>query len=359
MLTHLSGSASRRAVDITRIAGVRVRLFCFPYAGGNASAFRSWPTAFPAEIQVCPVHLPGRERRFREPSPTQLVPLAAALHEELQPYFDVPCALFGHSMGAAIAYELARLMEQTASPPIYLCVSGRRAPQRLPDTELMHKLPDDELVAKLREAHYGSALTPADERKFLNQRLHLRPAATGASRIRTQFAEPLFTLLAAAGIVLVISRANLGNLLLARATARIREISVRLALGASRGRVIRQLLTESMLLAFLGGIAGLGAAFYLRSGLVRLVSPSIELPGAPDVRVLGFAFVLTLAVGAMLGLLPAVRTTKAEAAVGLREQGRGAPGRPCGAAWAGWSSSRSRPGRLESGRRWERGTARR
>ncbi|MPY87486.1 MAG: FtsX-like permease family protein [Luteitalea sp.] len=175
-------------------------------------------------------------------------------------------------------------------------------------------------------AYYGSAPTPEAQKEFLDQRLKLRPAATGASQIRGQFSEPLLMLLAAAGIVLLIACANLGNLLLARATARNREISVRLALGASRGRLIRQLLTESMVLALLGGIVGLGAAFLIRTGLLRLVPDSIELPGAPDVRVLAFAFALTLAAGLVLGLLPALRTTRTNAATGLKEQGRGLTG---------------------------------
>jgi putative ABC transport system permease protein len=174
--------------------------------------------------------------------------------------------------------------------------------------------------------HYGATLTPENRKAFLNQRLKLRPAATGASQIRGQFAEPLTVLLAAAGLVLLIACANLGNLLLARATARTREISVRLALGAGRGRLMRQFLTEGMVIALLGGIAGLAAAWMLRAGLLRLVSDTVHLPAAPDDRVLGFAFGLTLAAGVILGLLPALRTMRVNAAAGLKEQGRGLTG---------------------------------
>lgn len=164
---------------------------------------------------------------------------------------------------------------------------------------------------------YGSA------ERGTKQWLKLRPAANGASQIRGQIAQPLTVLLAASGLVLLIACANLGNLLLARTTARTREISVRLALGASRGRLIRQLLTESMVIAFLGGLAGLAAAWMLRAGLLALVPEMIHLPATPDVRVLGFAFALTIAAGLILGLLPILRTVDLNATSGLKEQGRG------------------------------------
>ena len=172
-------------------------------------------------------------------------------------------------------------------------------------------------------AYYGSVLTPESRKEFLNQRLTLRPAATGASQLRAQFAEPLTMLLTAAGLVLLIACANLGNLLLTRATARTREISVRLALGASRGRLMRQLLTESIVIAFAGGVAGLAMAWILRAGLLRLVSDSVELPAAPDTRVLVFVFGLTLVAGVTLGLLPCLRIMGMNAVAGLKEQGRG------------------------------------
>jgi len=164
---------------------------------------------------------------------------------------------------------------------------------------------------------YGSAEAAG------KQWIKLRPAANGASQIRGQFAEPLTMLLAASALVLLIACANLGNLLLAHTTARTREISVRLALGASRGRLIRQLFTESMIIAFLGGLAGLAAAWMLRAGLLALVPETIHVPVTPDVRVLGFAFVLSLVAGLILGLLPVMRTTNLNATSGLKEQGRG------------------------------------
>jgi predicted permease len=164
---------------------------------------------------------------------------------------------------------------------------------------------------------YGSA------ERARKQWLKLRPAASGASQVRGQIAEPLTMLLAASGLVLLIACANLGNLLLARTTARTREISVRLALGASRGRLIRQLFTESLVIAFLGGIAGLAAAWMLRAGLLALVPETIHVPATADVRVLGFAFALTVAAGLVLGLLPVVRSMNLNATSGLKEQGRG------------------------------------
>jgi predicted permease len=180
-------------------------------------------------------------------------------------------------------------------------------------------------------AYYASIADTAARKQFGEQRLKLSAAATGASSVRESFSEPLIVLLAAAGLVLLIACSNLGNLLLARTTARTREMSVRLALGASRGRLIRQLLTESLFLATAGGIAGLVVALLLRQGVLALVDdPTIVLPSAMSLTSLAFVFALTLAAGLVLGLLPAVRITRTTPVTGLRESGRGVSG---SAAW--------------------------
>ena len=130
----------------------RLRMFCFPYAGGGASVYRGWSAALPADVEVCPVQLPGRESRLREPAYTHIEPLVAALAEVLPAYFDLPFVFFGHSMGAMIGFELTReLRRRGRTLPLHLFVSGRRAPQLPAREEPIHELPEPEFIEKLRE----------------------------------------------------------------------------------------------------------------------------------------------------------------------------------------------------------------
>ncbi len=128
----------------------QLRLFCFPYAGGGASIFRSWSNDLPAEIDVCPIQLPGRESRFKETRFTSLHPLVQVLGEAIRPYLDVPFIFFGHSMGALIGFELSRyLREHVGLLPLHLFVSAHRAPQ-LPDLHTpIHHLPDAAFIERL------------------------------------------------------------------------------------------------------------------------------------------------------------------------------------------------------------------
>lgn len=129
----------------------RLRLFCIPYAGGGASVYRTWQGSFPADVEVCSVQLPGRENRLMEPSFSSMVPLVEALAAALEAALDRPFALFGHSMGGLIAYELARsLQEKYGKKARHLFVSACRAPE-VPDPIEWHRLGDKELMAELRQ----------------------------------------------------------------------------------------------------------------------------------------------------------------------------------------------------------------
>ena len=136
--------------------GAAVRLFCLPYAGGGALTYRTWGDVLPATVEVCPVHLPGREDRLGEAPFTELQPLAQALGKAILPYLDKPFALFGHSMGALIAYELAReLHSQAGRLPLRLFVSGRAAPQLRNTLPPISGLPDTALFAELQRRYGG------------------------------------------------------------------------------------------------------------------------------------------------------------------------------------------------------------
>ncbi len=131
----------------------RLRLFCFPYAGGGASIYRQWGKSLAAaEIEVLPVQLPGRESRLMERPFVSFEPLIDSLIPALSPFMDQPFAFFGHSLGAAIVFELAhQLRLEGRQEPLALLVSGRRAPHLPDDDPPMYGLPEAEFKAKLRE----------------------------------------------------------------------------------------------------------------------------------------------------------------------------------------------------------------
>jgi predicted permease len=149
--------------------------------------------------------------------------------------------------------------------------------------------------------------------QFMRGQLLVTGAAMGYSSLRNDFSTALIVLMCMVGLVLLISCANVANLLIARAFMRQRELAVRLSLGASRGRLIRQMLVESLALSFAGGAVGLALAFVLTRGLIALVpaenNPLLITP-APDLRILGFTLVLTFATGIIFGLLPALRASR-------------------------------------------------
>ena len=155
----------------------------------------------------------------------------------------------------------------------------------------------------------------ADQRKdYSNQRIVLHTGGRGASTVHEGFGEPLELLMALVGLVLLIACANLANLLLARGAARQREFAVRLSVGASRSRLIRQLLTESFLLALIGAGAGLVLAQWADALLLRMVSGTgpftIQLALSPDARVLAFTFAVAVLTAMLFGLAPALRATR-------------------------------------------------
>jgi predicted permease len=163
--------------------------------------------------------------------------------------------------------------------------------------------------------------TVYDKEQFLRMWLDVMPGSQGNTNLRRTYEKPLLVLIAVTGLVLLIACANLASLLTARASARQKEIAVRLAIGSSRGRMLRQLITESLLLAAAGGAAGIALAVWIVKALVAFLPSNLSgygISASPDWQMLAYTFALSLITGIVFGLAPALQATRPDIAVTLK-----------------------------------------
>jgi predicted permease len=249
-----------------------------------------------------------------------------------------PPAFFGTSVGSyidifvpmAMAPTLGHLTNVTTTGPgnsplesfnsFWLSLVGRLRPGVSPigasaNVNVVYQQVLDERASEINNAEAREA--------YLRQHVTLEPGGRGESSLRETFSKPLLILLGIVGLVLLIACANIANLMLARGAARRKELSVRLALGAGRFRLIRQLLTESLMIAILGAVAGLALAQWGSIWLVAMVSTGrdpILLNTGVDVRALGFTGGVALLTALFFGLAPALRSTNISLASGLNNR---------------------------------------
>ena len=156
-----------------------------------------------------------------------------------------------------------------------------------------------------------------------DQKLELRQAAQGINSLRADWETPLLALMAMVGLVLLIACSNVANLMLARATGRQKEIAIRLAIGAGRAAIVRQLVVESLIIAVAGGALGLIVANWTTAGLLRFLPDNATggwLAASLDWRTLGFSAALAIGTGLLFGLAPAIGSTRLDLAPALKEQ---------------------------------------
>lgn len=184
---------------------------------------------------------------------------------------------------------------------------------------LLHSI----LEMEAQQPEFTRSATAADREVFLRNRIQLLSGSDNG--LRDYMRTPLWLLLALTGAVLLLACANLANLFLARATAREKEFAVRLAIGARRARIVRQLLVESLLVSACGTVVGLALAFWADRVLLRIYLPAdavteFQVSAIPDVRVLAFAAGVMLLTSVVFGLLPAVRSSRTEITLSLGDR---------------------------------------
>jgi predicted permease len=179
------------------------------------------------------------------------------------------------------------------------------------------------LESEVREAAFRNA-SAYDREQFLKCWIDVLPGSQGRADLRRELSTPLWVLMVTTGMVLLIACANIANLLLARATGRQKEIAVRLAMGATRGRIVCQLLIETLSLSTLGGILGLALAFWADKALMAIYLPSdsgdLNISTSPDFRILLFTLAVTVITGVIFGLAPALQATRPDVGKTLKDQ---------------------------------------
>jgi len=245
-----------------------------------------------------------------------------------------PRKFFGTTVGEAPDFWIPLTMEAEISPgwnglknKLFqsLHVIGRLKPK----VEMARAEAEINLLFKRTLRDYaGPQPTKKEQEDLRHARISLTPAARGLSQLREQFSKPLRILMSVVAIVLLIACANIANLMLARATSRQREIAIRMAVGASRWRLMRQLLSESLLLSFLGGALGLAMTLWVARLLVRMVSNGpqpVPLEITLNFWVLGFTSLMAVITALIFGIAPALRATRVECGLDLKDGKGSAP----------------------------------
>ena len=251
-----------------------------------------------------------------------------------------PPEFFGLEVGRAADVFVPIMMQPTVMPAAenwlqeslsrnwWLTVVGRLPDDRTPQQAVGALAGLDVLTPLMTKPS-----RPGEAPTRISERLDLMPAATGVSSLRHQFSQPLFVLMGVSGVVLLIACANAASVVLSRGASRQTEFSMRLALGAGRGRLIRQLLVESIVLALAGGMCGLLLARWATEAMVRFLSSGrapIVLDLSPDLRVLGFTAAVSIVTGVICGVVPALRATRVDVISGLKGRTRTAT---AGGSW--------------------------
>ncbi len=271
-------------------------------------SYRFWQQRFGGDPTVVgrTIHLNTYPFTIVGVSPESFFDLSRGFDPELR----IPILPFGQTLG--------QIEQVSGMPTRRIAVTARVKPSMT--TAQAEAAADAQLQAWLR-----ATAAPARRGQFRHARLIA--AEAGVIGDMAPFQSPMFVLMSLVALVLVIACANVASMLLARGIARHRELALRASIGAGRTRLIRQLLTESVLLAGIGGLAGVGVAFWVADALTWFLPQghiSVVIDLRPDRRVLAFTAALSLVTGIVFGLVPALHATRRDLTIGLKADSSGA-----------------------------------